>query len=311
MSALADLPLSRLMLGTVQFGMPYGIANRSGQPDYETVRAILSAAYEGGVRCLDTAAAYGTSEETLGRALAELGLADRMTVVTKIMPLTEAYPTERAAALIEESVVRSLQRLRVEALPVCLFHWEENSRYAEALLQLKMRGLVQHVGCSVTTPQGAASLLASGWVEVLQVPANLLDRRFTGATICGQAQTQGILMFGRSVYLQGLLLMPEADIPAHLAEVIPTRRRLAHLAAEAGMGMQELALRYLLGVEGIACVLAGVETPEQIWENTLFCARGPLDEALRHAIDATVPALPDSLLDPGQWAQRTLRSEPK
>ena len=71
--------LSRLMLGTVQFGMPYGVANRTGQPSYPDVVAILAAAVEGGVNCFDTAAAYGTSEDVLGRALRELGIADRVT----------------------------------------------------------------------------------------------------------------------------------------------------------------------------------------------------------------------------------------
>ncbi len=82
--------LSRLMLGTVQFGMPYGVANRTGQPDAARVREILTVAADGGVNCLDTAALYGSSEETLGRALAELGLAGKMTVVTK----TVALPAE-------------------------------------------------------------------------------------------------------------------------------------------------------------------------------------------------------------------------
>ncbi len=300
---LADLPLSRLMLGTVQFGMPYGIANRTGQPAYETVREILASAYESGVRCLDTAAAYGTSEERLGQAMAELGLADKLTVVTKIQPLPADCAPDAAVAQIEESVVRSLRRLRLNALPVCLFHWEENRRHCEALLNLKKRGLIRHVGCSVTTPQGAAALPAEGWAEALQVPANLLDRRFTGEAVCGQAQKQGVRIFARSAYLQGLLLMPEAAIPASLADVIPIRRRLTRLAEEAGLTLQELALRYLLGIAGITCVLTGVESVAQIQENATLCARGPLDAALMQAIAEAVPPLGDSLLDPGQWPQ--------
>ena len=72
------------MLGTVQLGLPYGIANRTGQPSYEEARAILVCAFEGDVNCLDTAAIYGTSEEVIGRALAELGIADKVTIVSKV-----------------------------------------------------------------------------------------------------------------------------------------------------------------------------------------------------------------------------------
>ncbi|NCC93899.1 MAG: hypothetical protein EOM10_11550, partial [Opitutae bacterium] len=83
-ATFADYHLSRLMLGTVQFGLSYGIANRQGRPSYAVVRDILACAFEGGVNCLDTAAAYGESEELIGRALRELGLADRVIVVTKV-----------------------------------------------------------------------------------------------------------------------------------------------------------------------------------------------------------------------------------
>src|SRR5690349_2612636 len=86
-STFAALELSQLMLGTVQFGMAYGIANKSGQPAYEEARDILAAAYEGGVNCLDTAASYGNSEATIGRALQELGLREQFAVVTKVPPV--------------------------------------------------------------------------------------------------------------------------------------------------------------------------------------------------------------------------------
>jgi aryl-alcohol dehydrogenase-like predicted oxidoreductase len=85
-----DLGLSRLMLGTVQFGLSYGIASRSGEPSYETARNILACAYDGGVNCLDTAPGYGISEEILGKAMAELGIADRVVVVSKVRTSRQA-----------------------------------------------------------------------------------------------------------------------------------------------------------------------------------------------------------------------------
>ena len=97
------------MLGTVQLGLPYGIANRTGQPSYQEARDILACAYEGGVNCLDTAAIYGTSEEVLGRALAELGIAEEMTIVSKVHHMAQGLDVATAAAIVEESVVQSLK----------------------------------------------------------------------------------------------------------------------------------------------------------------------------------------------------------
>ncbi|HXG23721.1 MAG TPA: aldo/keto reductase, partial [Chthonomonadales bacterium] len=133
MDLLTDFAFSRLMLGTVQWGMPYGIANRQGQPTYEEARAILACAYEGGVNCLDTAAAYGTSEEVIGRALEELGLKDHFIVVTKLRHLRhKEFTKQEAEAEIEDSVRSSLRRLRRESLPIVLFHDIEDLRYIEA-----------------------------------------------------------------------------------------------------------------------------------------------------------------------------------
>jgi aryl-alcohol dehydrogenase-like predicted oxidoreductase len=114
--------LSRLMLGTVQFGLDSGGANRAGQPAYNTAREILACAIEHGINCFDTAAAYGGSEAVLGRALRELGVRDRVTVVTKVPPLPAGLNGLEARAMIETSVRQSMQRLGLDVLPLCLFH---------------------------------------------------------------------------------------------------------------------------------------------------------------------------------------------
>jgi aryl-alcohol dehydrogenase-like predicted oxidoreductase len=302
----AEFDLSRLMLGTVQLGLPYGIANRTGQPSYQEARDIIACAYEGGVNCLDTAAVYGSSEEVLGRALAELRIADKMIVVSKVHHMAQGLDAATAAAIVEESVVQSLKRLRLETLPVCLFHIEGNFAYVETLLRLRERGLVRHVGSSVMTPAATTAIVRSGLAEALQIPTSILDRRFShpDGGIIRQAADRGIAVFVRSIYLQGLLLMPEEDILAELAEVIPVRRRLEALADEAGMHLSELAVRYVLGLDGVTCSVVGIETLEQMQQNVAMFAKGPLDARLRQAVEAAVPDLPDKILMPNQWSRR-------
>ena len=112
------ISLSQMMLGTVQFGMPYGIANQTGQPEYRDVVAIVDAAVSGGVNCFDTAAAYGQSEEILGRALKELGISHKVAVVTKVRPLTseELANPRLAESAIQASIELSLQRLQLDCI---------------------------------------------------------------------------------------------------------------------------------------------------------------------------------------------------
>ena len=172
-SKVFDLGLSRLMLGTVQFGLNYGIANKSGQPSYETARDIIACAWEGGVNCLDTAAIYGSSEEVLGKALRELKLADKMTVVSKVCHMVDDLNASQADAVVEESVMLSLERLGLDYLPVCMFHTEGNFlRYADSLLKLRDRGMARHVGSSVNTPRATADIIRSGRAETILFPYN-------------------------------------------------------------------------------------------------------------------------------------------
>jgi aryl-alcohol dehydrogenase-like predicted oxidoreductase len=296
--------LSRLMLGTVQFGMLYGVANRTGQPAYRDVLSMVAAAIEGGVNCFDTAAAYGTSEEILGNALHELGAAEQVTVVTKIRPLSQAELSDStlAAIAIEQSVAESRRRLQLDCLPVVLFHRESDAACLEVLGKLREKGWLSQYGVSCDNRPGpAATYVAAGSVTALQIPGNVLDHRHQQSGVFKTAAARGIAVFVRSVYLQGLLLIPEADIPPALHEIIPARRFLGSLATEAGMNLAELAVRYLLSQDGVTSVLAGVETLDQVRDNLAIFNRGPLPADLLTAVQQATPDLPEMIVTPGRW----------
>lgn len=305
-----DYRLSRLMLGTAQFGKPYGVANRAGQLGIAEVRAIVAAALEGGVNCFDTAAAYGPSEELLGQALAELGAesaAKGAVVVTKVEPLSDevtAIPAVAAKA-IERSVEESRRRLRMDCLPVVLFHREADAAHGEVLLRLADRRWLRQAGVSCENRPGpAAEIVSDDRFAAVQLPGNLLDRRQRRSGVLASAAERGVAVFLRSVYLQGLLVMPEAEMPAALQAIAPVRRRLEAIAGEGGMSLAELALRAMLSEEGVTCLLTGVETVEQVRENLEMFDRGPLPVDLLAAIEAAVPELPEALITPALWSPR-------
>ncbi|MDD5704498.1 MAG: aldo/keto reductase [Kiritimatiellae bacterium] len=296
--------LSRLMLGTAQFGMPYGVANRKGQPDYREVVTMVAAAVERGVNCFDTAAAYGSSEEALGRALRDLGLAERVVVVTKVRHLTTVEATDATLSkmAIERSVADSRRRLGLDCLPVVMFHQEADAAHLDALEELKARGWIRHVGVSCgNRPGPAAEFVAAGNVSALQLPGNVIDRRHQRSGVFRDAAARGVAGFIRSVFLQGLLVMPEDSIPPALRAVIPVRRRLAAIAGEAGITLTELVVRYMLAQAGVTCVIVGVETVAQVRENTALFGSGPLDEGVVQAVDAVGPELPEAIVTPALW----------
>lgn len=302
-----NLALSRLMQGTAQFGMPYGVANRRGQPGYAEILQLLTTAVEGGVTCFDTAAAYGCSEEVLGRALRELRIQDQITVVTKVRPLTEldGADVRSVAAAIEQSVDSSRQRLQMDCLPVVLFHREADGLHAAHLQTLQQRGWLKWFGVSCDhRPGPAGQFLSDDRISALQLPGNMMDRRHLDSGILAAARSKTVAVFVRSVYLQGLLVMPEQDIPEPLQPMIPVRRRYTQLAEQAGMTLGDLAARYVLSHTGVTCVIAGCETLTQLQHNLRLFSSGPLPEDLLAAVRAAACELPESLITPSLWPTR-------
>ncbi|MBE6386296.1 MAG: aldo/keto reductase [Lentisphaerae bacterium] len=279
------MKFSRLLLGTVQFGLNYGIANTQGKPSFDRVKAILKTALDNGITSLDTAAAYGDSEEVLGKALAELGIADRMTVVSKVPPLPEKCdPLE----FITTSVTNSLKRLRLPVIPLILFHNELDWRCHEELSSLIAKGMIEAAGVSLDSLECAATADESPFV---QLPCNVFDHRFDDKI---KNHTAGHI-FIRSVYLQGLAVMPKEKIP--FPELLTYREKLESF----GMPMQELCMRYLLSFPGGVSVLTGVDTPEQLQENCRMAALGPLPADLLKQVSEAVPLLPERLIRPKLW----------
>jgi len=284
------------MLGTVQFGMPYGIANRRGQPSHADVREIVRYGYEHGVTALDTAAAYGTSEEVLGAVLAELGLQTSMTIVSKIAPIAANTDAEAESCIIE-SITRSLRRLGLEQLPVCLIHREDDVRFLPLLAKMVTNGLIGAYGVSLDSQR---FLVAAQAAPFIQLPYNLFDRRFTNF-IAG-AGAAGTTIVARSVYLQGLLLMPAAEIvQPTLRTILPLRHALQSLAAENNISMAELCVRYVLANDNVTSLVMGVDTVSQLQDNICLLERGPLSAVLLKKIADLVPELPEEIVRPARW----------
>ncbi len=285
-------------LGTAQFGIPsYGIANRVGQPPYAALREIVRTAFESGVVGLDTAAEYGESESLLGRILEELRLQQTSFVCSKISHLE----VTEDGSFVRKSVIRSLRRLRLETLPLCLLHRAEHLGYADALMSLKKEGLIQYAGVSVYTPEQAIQAIETPGIDAIQHPLSLLDQRLVRSGVLQRAKSKGIAIFVRSVYLQGLLLLPEEGVPERLAGVKPVRRQLEKNAEALAMSLPELALRFAASLEGVTGVVVGLETLEQLESNLAMFANGNLAEETVKEISTIVPDLPDAILLPNLW----------
>ncbi|MFA6109125.1 MAG: aldo/keto reductase [Candidatus Latescibacterota bacterium] len=300
-----DLQVSRLGLGTVELGMPYGLGLPE-PPDDDTCIRFLHQAYDAGITFVDTAAAYGRSEELIGRAFG--GNSKRPVIATKVA-LRPAGSEARlhGTALkehVEGSVRRSLARLQIPVLDLLQVHSADerfvDAEFLELAEDLTGRGLVRYWGAS--TYGETAPLEVLDWPVVfrsLQVAYNLLDRRLD-AQVLPRCRQQGVGVLFRSVLLQGVLSDRWQTLPPRLAPLQEAARLAAALAAQAGLTLAELAVRFTLHHPVADTVLFGSSRFDELQANLAAVDAGPLPANLMAAV-ATIQVNDPLLLHPGNW----------
>jgi aryl-alcohol dehydrogenase-like predicted oxidoreductase len=281
--------------------MPYGIANRRGKPDSATAESIVRTAWECGISQFDTAQAYGDSEAVLGRAFETLGITAEVRVITKLDP---RKPCEDEQAL-RRSVEGSLERLKIPRLHGLLLHREEMLDALEggplgALLGLLQSGLVRHLGVSVYSPKRARRALGIGAMDIIQVPASILDRRFQEAGVFHAAEDLGRQTYIRSAFLQGLILMDADTLPAGLEAAKPILGRLEDLSRRHRVSRRTMALLYLRDAHPGARVIFGAEEERQVRENAHSWQEEAPAGFLQEAEEA-FRGLDESVLNPSKW----------
>ncbi|MGB6604147.1 MAG: aldo/keto reductase [Steroidobacteraceae bacterium] len=263
---------SKLALGTAQFGQQYGVANISGQVSRDTAAAILELAGAEGMDTLDTAVAYGASEACLG----EVGIA-RWRVITKLPPLPGAVTN--VTEWVERQVRDSLQRLGLGRLEGLLLHDSGDLRGPHAatllgaLASLKSRELIAAAGISIYDPQELDALWPSWHPDIVQAPCNVLDRRLVHSGWLAKLARQGVRVHLRSVFLQGLLLMPCDARPAFFGRWQATLDHWLGWCAAQGESPLQLALAFGCGLPGVERVVVGVESVGQLRELLAAAAR--------------------------------------
>lgn len=292
-----------LGLGTVQFGLDYGVSNSSGRTLEPEVRRILDLAAASGVRVLDTAAAYGASEAVLGRCLPREGA---FRVITKTAPLRQARGTAEAARLVREGFANSLQRLGRPRVSGLLAHHAADllgpggEEIWAALEELRARGLAEKIGLSIYAGAEIDAALARFDIDLVQVPASVLDQRLVAGGQLARLAARGVEVHVRSVFLQGLLLLDPAAAPAYFE---PVRARLAawrDFLDSRGLSPAQGALAFARSLAGVGVVLVGVENAAQLAANAADFAAAA-DPGLDPAAFAPFALDDERFVNPGNW----------
>ncbi len=256
----------KLSLGTVQFGLDYGIR---GQKKPSTAYAVrcLETALERGITAFDTAAAYGNAEEIVGLFLKNKGaVRDGIFLSTKMLPnvLDEVQPRDYQR-VIKEHLEHSLRVLHTDYADAYIMH---SARYAfredilEALAAVKETGLAVKTGVSVYEPEEAFACFDSEFVDFIQLPYSVFDHRMKEAGVLDAANACQI--HSRSAFIQGLITMTEDEVPPFLAKAKPIVKRIGAISDQTGISRVALAMAYVRRENAISHLVFGVDSAEQL-----------------------------------------------
>jgi aryl-alcohol dehydrogenase-like predicted oxidoreductase len=294
--------LTRIGLGTAQFGSAYGISNQCGRPTSRDIDELLELAWLAGVGVLDTAAAYGDAEREIGAAM---GCIDAFRIVTKTFPIADPVITRRHGRDLVERFMRSLDHLRQSAVHGLLIHHAElllrpgGEHLADALQLLRDQHLVSKIGVSVYGADEIDATFDRFPFDIVQLPFSVADQRLLASGHLRRLKVRGVEIHARSVFLQGLLLMSPGQLPAPLSPIAPALDRFGQACQGAGCSPLAACLQFALAAPEIDCVVVGANRPDELADILAACRSNDRD-----AIDFAALAFQDAqFLNPAQWAR--------
>jgi len=288
--------MSRIALGTVQFGLPYGIANQNGQVTRTAAKAMLQLAVANGIDTLDTAIAYGESETCLGEAGTQ-----NFKMVTKLPAIPDGCTDVKN--WVQEQVSESISRLGASVLYGLLLHFprqllgSDGKTLYQTLQGSKASGLVQKVGVSIYAPSELEILTPQYRFDLIQAPFNLVDRRLHTSGWLQRLNDEGVEIHTRSTFLQGLLLMPQSGIPNKFAPWDELWGKWHDWLAQHAVSAVQACLVFPLSFPEIERVIVGADSVSQ------------LEQIISAAADAAPVDLPDlncdaeNLINPAHWSK--------
>ncbi|MCE5249577.1 aldo/keto reductase [bacterium] len=256
-----------LGLGTVQFGLDYGVSNPTGKVPEDAIRVILAIARENGIRVLDTAVAYGNSERVLGSVLDG---DHHFRIVSKLPSCKKDAITRKDCESLKVTFFESLERLRLQRAAGLLLHAPGDlflpggEEIYTVLASLKAEGLVEKIGISVYSGDEIDRVFCNYDFDLVQLPLNVLDQRLAVSGHLARLRARKVEIHVRSAFLQGLLLMPTDSINPFFSPVLPVLRRYRTVLDEHGLSPVDGALGYLRTRKEIDVILIGVTSEQEL-----------------------------------------------
>lgn len=282
-------------IGTVQFGMNYGIQN-NGRPDLDSVFNIIDEAISNGVSCFDTAMAYGNAEQILGQYIQERKIKnENIKIITK-------EKSQFSIQNLNDNIKSSIEKLHIEKLYGFLFHdsavvYSKDSM--ELLNIIKENNYAEKVGVSVYLPDEALKALEYN-IDIIQVPYNLFDSRLDKVNFFQRAKEKNIEIYSRSSLLQGLALMDYDKLPSNVLFAKEYLMKFDELCKKYNIDRLNAAVNYVSSNKYIDYIVFGIDNINQLKEY-LSVQNKKLPSELVNDIKNLFSDVPEKLVNPTLW----------
>ena len=283
----------KLILGTVQFGLKYGINNSFGKPEKKSVFDILSYAYDNGIKYLDTAELYGNAHELIGE-FHKLYPTKKFNIITK-------FPHNFEDRL-DHKINSYLNELDIDYLEAILFHSYDSyinhkSRLAD-LVKLKSKS-VKYIGVSVYTNEQMNEVIDDINIDIIQIPFNLFDNFNLRGELIIKAKSNNKIIHTRSAFLQGLFFMKKDNPNVVRVKLEKELDFIEDISIKSSIPIGSIALNYCLMQNFIDFVLIGVDSLDQLKENIDFAENKIPNQCLDEINEIRINNI--ELLNPSMW----------
>lgn len=289
--------IDKLILGTVQLGLRYGINNTATDlMSCAEANEILALAHTSGIQMLDTAADYGDSEIKIGNFISKQNKKS-FEIITKF--------SKKEGVGWKKSLNNSLKKMNVPNVDIIMFHSFEayinakNNNEIDSILKFK-GSLFNKLGVSVYTNDELKMLKTDENIEVIQSSFNILDNENIRGHILKALKDDGKIVHTRSAFLQGLFFMEHSQIPRKLMDLISPLKEINNIAEQNDFCVGHLALQYVLSKDYIDGVLIGVESIDQLQKNIQW-AKTNIPFGVLEKIDKKIHIQNSALLNPSLW----------
>lgn len=299
--------INKLCLGTVQFGLDYGINNKNGKPSKKDVFEMMDIAIDRGITIFDTASAYGNAEELLGEYISKRSKKEDIRVISKLKPNLIDENCKNIQLVIEEEIKKTLMKTRVESLEGYLLHTPTdfyNADIMEGLEYFKKRGLIKNIGVSIYEFKHAMDVVNSDRIDYIQVPYSIFDQRMENREFFSKAKKNGIKVFARSIFLQGLITMEEDEIPEHLSHARKYLRLYDEIIKKYGVSRIEAAIHYIYDNQNIDYLVFGVDNKKQLIENIDIVQNMSIDKECIKELKEALSGIEENIIFPSLWSRK-------